>query len=224
MTYYSLRKQTRGLYVDGQLPGPMAETIKSVNRITMLMTIYPMVYIVMTLPLSAGRMWTMNHNGRSTSDVFSCIAGALLTSCGWVDSLLYALSRKRLLKHTMPDASSRRTDDFESHQLGSKIITQTRTVAVAGHSLHESESSDRGRYHGRTTNMRVYRTSSPTGSVDPILSGAGFLGGMTGQVKTEITAGQRHVDDGQPYELNASTPSMGGSSSNSRSGKTSDEL
>lgn len=220
MTYYSLRKQTRGLYVDGQLPGPMAETIKSVNRITMLMTIYPMVYILMTLPLSAGRMWTMNHHGHPTSDAFSCVAGALLTSCGWVDSLLYALSRKRLLKHTMPDASSRRTDDFESHQLGSKIITQTRTVAVAEHSPHERDSSNRGRY-GRTLSMRLYRTSSPTGSVDPILSGVGFFGGITGQVKTEITAGH---DDVQRYELDASTPSMGGSSSNSRLGKTSDEL
>ncbi|EME86978.1 uncharacterized protein MYCFIDRAFT_118421, partial [Pseudocercospora fijiensis CIRAD86] len=103
MTFLALRKKTSQLLVGSTISkySPNPATIKAVNRITILMTLYPLVYVVLTLPLSAGRMWSMSHGSRPTSDLFSCIAGALLTSCGWVDSLLYTLTRKRLLEDSM---------------------------------------------------------------------------------------------------------------------------
>lgn len=219
MTFWSLRQKTRALLVDGEIPpnSPNAATIKSVNRITMLMTLYPCVYVLLTLPLSAGRMWSMNHNGTPTSDVFSVIAGCLLTSCGWVDSLLYTLTRKRLLQDTMPHNSSRRTGgDWESHELGSKGITHTRTVTVEAGALVDFEMMvGPNGHHRRQVPSTVYeRPSSPTGSIDPILSGKGMPGLHVGEVKTEITAGVRELrsSDEKRHELESTSTSHDGGS------------
>ncbi|GIZ38805.1 hypothetical protein CKM354_000220600 [Cercospora kikuchii] len=106
-TFFSLRKKTKELMSDGETPpyGLTAATVRAVNRIARLMMLYPFVYIVLTLPLSAGRMWTMAHDSRPTSHAYSAMAGSLLTSCGWIDALLYTLTRRRLLRDTMPGTS-----------------------------------------------------------------------------------------------------------------------
>ncbi|CAK3775497.1 integral membrane [Lecanosticta acicola] len=205
LTFFSLRQKTRSLLVDGKIPpnSPSANTLKQVNRITMLMTLYPCVYVLLTLPLSAGRMWSMSHNAQATSDVFSVVAGCLLTSCGWVDSLLYTLTRKQLLQDTMPNSSSRRTDEWTKEG----GITHTRTVTVEAGALVDFEMmnnpSDRRK---RAHSQIISRPPSPTGSIDPILSGKGLHGMTTGQVKTEITVGHAEIDreDEHRHELNSS--------------------
>ena len=101
-----LRRRTRQMILNGS--SAHLATIRSVNRVTLLMMLYPCVYVVLTLPLSAGRMWSMAHGGVALSNAYACVAGALITSCGWVDSLLYTLTRKRLLNDTMSRPSSRR--------------------------------------------------------------------------------------------------------------------
>ncbi|TKA68081.1 hypothetical protein B0A55_09315 [Friedmanniomyces simplex] len=204
LTFYQLRKKTKELFKGGLERGSVRNmaTIEAVNRVTKLMTLYPCVYVLLTLPLSAGRMWSMAHQGRATSDTFACIAGALITSCGWVDSLLYTLTRKRLLQDTMPGNSgnSRRTHDdsnnWEATELGSKGITHTRTVTVEGgqvldtprHQQGETESSARSRrQHSDTGNWE--RPPSPNGSIDPILSGKG----SGSKTKTEITVSLQDI-------------------------------
>ncbi|KAI5357614.1 Putative G protein-coupled receptor GPR1 [Septoria linicola] len=128
--FCSLRKKTKRLLNGGQVPSnsPAATTIKAVNRIAVLMMLYPFVYVVLTLPLSAGRMWTMSHGAEPTSNLYTCIAGSLLTSCGWVDSLLYTLTRKRLLQDTMPGTSTTRSvhGDWDC-----KGIIQIRSATVS---------------------------------------------------------------------------------------------
>ncbi|KAK5728035.1 hypothetical protein LTR17_012232 [Elasticomyces elasticus] len=204
ITFYQLRKKTNQLF-RGELENSSARnaaTIEAVNRVTKLMTLYPCVYILLTLPLSAGRMWSMAHHGRATSDAFACTAGALLTSCGWVDSLLYTLTRKRLLQDTMPanSGNSRRTHDdsnnWEATELGSKGITHTRTVTVEGGQVldtprnqpSDNDSSQRSRRQP-SENGNWERPPSPNGSIDPILSGKG----SGGKTKTEITVGLRDI-------------------------------
>lgn len=138
ITFYKLRKKTKQLFSgqhDRNADLPNIATVRAVNRITMLMTLYPCVYVILTLPLSAGRMWSMAHGGKSYSDQFAILAGSFLTSCGWVDSLLYTLTRKRLLQDTMAKGSSsgRQSQSaraWEANELGSKGITHTRTVTV----------------------------------------------------------------------------------------------
>lgn len=104
VTFVVLRKKTKQLSTNGN--ELRIETIKVVYRITSLMTLYPLVYVVLTLPLSAGRMWSMAHNGQPYSDRYACFAGAMIASCGWADSLLYTLTRRRLLSDTMPTGAS----------------------------------------------------------------------------------------------------------------------
>jgi hypothetical protein len=109
-TFFRLRSNTSRAFVgqrgnNGSIPNQ--HTVDAVNRVTKLMMIYPVVYIMLTLPLSSARMWSMAHNGKGISDITACTVGALLASCGWVDCLLYTLTRKRLLSETMGGVSGR---------------------------------------------------------------------------------------------------------------------
>ncbi|KAF2724679.1 hypothetical protein K431DRAFT_201739, partial [Polychaeton citri CBS 116435] len=104
LTYILLRTKTKMLfkgYESQTREPPNAATIKALTRIANLMTLYPCIYLILTLPLSAARMYEL-RNHKSVSVQYQCVAGVLLCSCGWVDSLLYTLTRKRLLRDTMP--------------------------------------------------------------------------------------------------------------------------
>ena len=172
----------------------------------MLMTLYPCVYVVLTLPLSAGRMWSMAHHGENVSDAFACTAGALITSCGWVDSLLYTLTRKRLLQDTMPghSSSSRRTEDnnWEAEELGSKGITHTRTVTVEnGHVLDTFGPDAVAQRAMRKETSFDERSPSPSGSIDPILSGKG-----RNRTKTEVSVGMQEISEDSEREYTSALP------------------
>jgi hypothetical protein len=68
------------------------------------MVLYPVIYVVLTLPLATGRMVTMA--GRTLPISFYCVAGSFLTSCGWLDTLLYTLTRRVFVK---PDTAVTRS-------------------------------------------------------------------------------------------------------------------
>jgi hypothetical protein len=225
VTFYQLRRKTSQLF-SGALEGSSvrnAATIDAVNRITKLMTLYPCVYVLLTLPLSAGRMWSMAHNGHPYSNAFACVAGSMITSCGWVDSLLYTLTRKRLLKDTMPgqSTSGRRTnqaasDNWEATELGSKGITHTRTVTVEGGQMMDTYRGGMPDDDGLPKEIRSHseinsqgsweaRPPSPNGSIDPILSGKG----SAGRTKTEVTVGLQRImaeDDEDSDDISALPP------------------
>ncbi|KAK4543386.1 hypothetical protein LTR36_005529 [Oleoguttula mirabilis] len=204
VTFYQLRKKTNQLFAGVQVGHnmPNKATVEAVNRITKLMTLYPCVYVVLTLPLSASRMWSMAHQAAPISDSLACTAAALITSCGWVDSLLYTLTRKALLRDTMPasgnSSAGRRTtggDDWEATELGSKGITHTRTVTVEGGRVLDAVDDDR---HGRQLSdpSGLLRDPSPSGSIDPIL----YPGrGKSGTTNTEVSVGvpQELLDDSE---------------------------
>jgi len=69
--------------------------LTSTKRAAKWMIIYPIVYIVCTLPLAGGRMAAMT--GIQVPYWYYCLAGAAITSCGWLDVLLYALTRRVLI-------------------------------------------------------------------------------------------------------------------------------
>lgn len=109
VTFFKLRHQTSQLFAEQRrASNELANqtTVDAVKRITKLMMLYPFVYVLLTLPISACRMWSMAHDGQPVSDATQCIVGALLASCGWVDCLLYSLTRKRLIRETMGGAHS----------------------------------------------------------------------------------------------------------------------
>lgn len=109
VTFFKLRHQTSQLFAEQRRASnelANQSTVDAVKRITKLMMLYPFVYVLLTLPISACRMWSMAHDGQPVSDATQCIVGALLASCGWVDCLLYSLTRKRLIRETMGGAHS----------------------------------------------------------------------------------------------------------------------
>ena len=64
------------------------------------MILYPIIYIVLTLPIASGRMAAMAGNKLPVA--FYGVAGSFLTSCGWLDTLLYTLTRRVFIKSERP--------------------------------------------------------------------------------------------------------------------------
>ncbi|SPQ20113.1 f07228e8-00f6-48e1-8613-bbee905aee93 [Thermothielavioides terrestris] len=57
--------------------------------------LYPLIYLLCTAPLALGRIATMA--GADVPIAYFCAAGALITSNGWLDVLLWGATRHRLL-------------------------------------------------------------------------------------------------------------------------------
>lgn len=70
------------------------------ERAAKYMIIYPVVYVVCTLPLAGGRMAAMT--GVQIPYWYYCLSGAAITSCGWLDVLLYAVIRRVLVFNKSP--------------------------------------------------------------------------------------------------------------------------
>lgn len=84
---------------------------RTINRAARYMIIYPTIYVLCTLPLAAGRMASMT--GRDIPYWYYCLAGAAITSCGWLDVLLYAFTRRALVfADTPPDVDECGLDTF----------------------------------------------------------------------------------------------------------------
>ncbi|KAI9777513.1 MAG: hypothetical protein M1839_008807 [Geoglossum umbratile] len=74
-----------------------------IHRIARYMVLYPITYVILSLPLAAGRMASMT--GRSLPTAYYCVAGALMTSSGFVDAILYAFTRRVIALSDEPQAS-----------------------------------------------------------------------------------------------------------------------
>lgn len=174
-----------------------SQTYAKVDRAAKMMVLYPLAYIILTLPLSAGRMWSMAHHEKSLPDTYQIVAGALLASCGWVDTLLYTLTRKSLIdgggerssrRVRFGNAKSSSQDPSRDDPNGGSIL-QTRTVTVTGQvfAMETIDEERRGRHDKRYNKDFESRTGhSPTGSLDPIMTGGGHLGVNSDKVGTEV--------------------------------------
>ncbi|KAH6856396.1 putative G-protein coupled receptor protein [Chaetomium sp. MPI-CAGE-AT-0009] len=72
--------------------------------------LYPLIYILCTAPLALGRIATMA--GVDVPVWYFCTAGALITSNGWLDVLLWGVTRHRLLFGADVDAEESGLDTF----------------------------------------------------------------------------------------------------------------
>ncbi|KAF1975385.1 hypothetical protein BU23DRAFT_529854 [Bimuria novae-zelandiae CBS 107.79] len=79
-------------HLKGRLRSIINNDTTKLSRATRFMIMYPATYVILTLPIAIGRMVSMA--GVELPEVFFCIAGSFLTSCGWVDALLYTLTRR----------------------------------------------------------------------------------------------------------------------------------
>jgi G protein-coupled glucose receptor regulating Gpa2 C-term len=112
LIYLSIRTQARGF---GQSTARTTDPDPAVLRRAMkYMVIFPLAYVVLTLPLAAGRMAAMR--GVRISFAYYGLAGASITSCGWVDVVLYCFTRRVLLFSQAPPSRN----DFGFDTLGWK--------------------------------------------------------------------------------------------------------
>lgn len=195
------------------LPSSESSTHAKVDRAAKLMVMFPIAYILFTLPLSAGRMWTTAHHGASLSEGYSLVAGSMIGSCGIVDCLLYTLTRRSILSQskqgsTVTGSTGASRGSYHLSKLGSTGgasvgITQTRTVTVTGDRLSiisadDDNISDLGSVSRSTTGgvggVVDFRAShvyaiSPLGSEERIVTpGIAGLDPRKGGQTVEITA------------------------------------
>ena len=90
LIFIYLRQQLANIMTANQ-----ASTQSKVSQAARYMVVYPLTYVLLTLPLAAGRMATMT--GHNLPMAYYCAAGSMMTSCGWVDALLYTLTRRVLV-------------------------------------------------------------------------------------------------------------------------------
>ncbi|KAK0641648.1 G protein-coupled glucose receptor regulating Gpa2-domain-containing protein [Cercophora newfieldiana] len=72
--------------------------------------LYPLIYVVCSAPLALGRILTMA--GARVPILYFCAAGALIASNGWLDVLLWGVTRQRLLFGGEVDSEDNGLDTF----------------------------------------------------------------------------------------------------------------
>lgn len=150
-----------------------------------MMITYPAIYIVCTLPLASARLSSIV--GNEPGSAFMCLAGAMITSNGWLDVLVFCLTRNVFI---FSDELPR--DDSSSQAEADIIDTFTGPFPFW-----------KGRQHfGTTTTIEAGRNGgartrlSRQSSTEPLFDGLGPLSALA--VKTETTV----VVRSDPMELN----------------------
>ncbi|PMD49725.1 uncharacterized protein K444DRAFT_503197, partial [Hyaloscypha bicolor E] len=77
------------------LPASRTASSQKISRAARLLVLYPIAYVTLSLPLPAARLAVWS--GAKVSLTFYCIGATLMTSCGFVDTILYTLTRRVLV-------------------------------------------------------------------------------------------------------------------------------
>jgi len=87
-TFIIIRKRVASSFYD-------SETKHRAESAAKLVVAYPIIYVICTLPLVIARLMSMADRKGTYAQL--CIAGAMITSNGWLDVLLYSITRSSLL-------------------------------------------------------------------------------------------------------------------------------
>lgn len=87
-----------------------SEEAKRVRSIANLMVVYPLVYVICTLPLASACMASMTGSRPSLARL--CLSGAMITSNGWLDVLLYTCTRRIMIFSDEPPSNNLGIDTF----------------------------------------------------------------------------------------------------------------
>ena len=114
--------------IDGNsvLNGTSRAELASTKRAAKYMIIYPTIYVFCTLPLAGGRLAAMT--GVQVLYWYYCLAGSAITSCGWLDVLLYAVTRRVIIfAHDPPPKTDNGLNTFGWHE-GPRFYGTTTTI------------------------------------------------------------------------------------------------
>ncbi|KAF1933915.1 uncharacterized protein M421DRAFT_414967 [Didymella exigua CBS 183.55] len=112
------------------------EESKRVRAISNLMVVYPIVYVICTLPLASARMAAMT--GEPPSLARLCLSGAMITSNGWLDVLLYTCTRRIMLFSDEPPSDDNGFETFSP-------FWQVKSTRFGGETTIEALNSKRSR-------------------------------------------------------------------------------
>lgn len=137
-------------------------------RAARYMIIYPFIYVTCTLPLASARMASMT--GRSVPFAFYCIAGSFITSNGWLDVIMYALTRQVLIFRADPPSLDDMGIDTFGGMWDAKNSLFGTTTRIEGGVLNDrsTRSTRRARSRGRATPDHGRKISSRSGSMDDL--------------------------------------------------------
>ena len=132
--FYKLRQR---LAASAVLSPTQTESLRRLRRIIGYMIIYPIAYVVLSLPLAAGRMSSARGNTPDTT--YFCLAGAMIASSGLVDTILYTATRRALLVDSEASMGTERERPYGGQSNKNRISTfvtgdrrQTRTDISGG--------------------------------------------------------------------------------------------
>ena len=108
------------------------EGLHRLNRVVVYMVIYPLVYLVLSLPLAAGRMATAR--GNPPSKTYFGVAGCLMALSGLMDVTVYTLTRRHLLTDTEYSTTDHNYDINDSQWQGNITTTTEGTRSRKGRS------------------------------------------------------------------------------------------
>lgn len=144
-----------------------------------LMVLYPLVYVLCTLPLASARMASMA--GKSVPLGVLCMAGAMITSNGWLDALLYVSTRKVMIFSDAPPPEDAGIDTFASPFWGAESRFGTTTTITAA----RKRSSGTRQGLSRLGSGPHSRQGSMDELVDYELSAEGVMKNTIVQVRSE---------------------------------------
>lgn len=180
--------------------------LRRVRRVTGYMVLYPLAYTILSLPLASGRM--AFASGQALSISYYCAAGAMISSSGVVDVILYALTRHSLLVNTQSASYHEQTAE-------SAVATGRRRSHLAATTI--SAAADRGAgfalrskdrpspYYSRHSGGHTFYSGETDSSTENIVKDV-ELDSMMGKVYQETTIEITHetVSNQEPSSSNAS--------------------
>ncbi|KAL1612940.1 hypothetical protein SLS60_001170 [Paraconiothyrium brasiliense] len=198
-------------HLKGRLRSIINNDTSKLSRATKFMILYPAVYVFLTMPLAIGRMVSMA--GVQLPDVFFCIAGSFLTSCGWVDALLYTLTRRVFVNSDVSGHAYNRTtntggninvaragDDYGLQTINKEV---GRTVTIVGGTNRLSRMVDKKRRgHGLTEH-------SASGSQDSIIKPMAGTTGIAIVTETNIQVESASARDSEETQRKDSEGDLG---------------
>lgn len=77
------------------------------NKVIGYMLLYPVAYLILSLPIAAGRMSLMS--GRNPGETYFYASGCIIMCSGWVDSIIYFTTRRRLVEADITTSGGERS-------------------------------------------------------------------------------------------------------------------
>ncbi|KAJ9264754.1 hypothetical protein DTO195F2_2205 [Paecilomyces variotii] len=178
--FFQLRRR---IHQSAILGNSQRESLQRLRRVVSYMVVYPLAYLVLSLPLAAGRM--ASARGNTPGMAYFCLSGAMMTSSGWVDVLIYTLTRKNLIIESEPSRDRSYNHIFsngpKSGGVGNNITLITvdkkaNRSALRGHDADDSS-------HARD------------GSTDDIVPKGPEFGKVYQETTVEVTSEPAYPDD-----------------------------